>query len=201
LDDRIEDVAMLLLHGASAIGTPLPPMIGEKCMIGSLAGKKEELKKFVRQRYIFVSRITGGATSNALGQLAQDFVRDTLNSLLPGWTVTRNKGIPGISHNDGKTDMDFDILAKSPSSKYFAIEVSYQVTTNSVIERKAGQAQARQKLLHESGHNIAYVIDGAGNFERAAALRTICQFSDCTVAFSLPQIKLLTEFLLNNGGR
>ncbi|HEY3854447.1 MAG TPA: restriction endonuclease [Verrucomicrobiae bacterium] len=201
LDDRIEDVAMLLLHGASVIGTPLPQMIGEKCMIGSLAGKKPELNKFVRQRYIFVSRITGGATANALGQLAQDFVRDTLVTFLHGWQVTRNKSIPGISQNDGKTDMDFDILTKSPSSKYFAIEVSYQVTTNSVIERKSGQAQARQKLLHDAGHKIAYVIDGAGNFERTSALGTICQFSDCTVAFTLPEIKVLAEFLQINGSK
>jgi hypothetical protein len=87
------------------------------------------------------------------------------------------------------------IVAKSPSNQYVAIEVSFQVTTNSVIERKAGQARARAQLLREAGHRLAYVIDGAGNFDRDAALRTICRYSDCTVAFTPEEINVLVEFL------
>lgn len=184
LNDRMEDVIMLLLFGAAVVNAPLPQMIGEKCMIGSLIGKKAELQKFVKQRYIFVSKITSGATSNALGQIAQDYVRDLLCEFLPEWKITRNGTITGISQNAGTTDMNFDVVAQSPSNKFFAIEVSYQVTTNSVIERKSGQAQPRAELLHKAGHKIAYVLDGAGNFERDAALRTICQFSDCALAFA-----------------
>ena len=93
--------------------------------------------------------------------------------------------------------MNFDLVAKSPFNKWFGIEVSYQVTTNSVIERKSGQAQPRAELLHKAGHKIAYVLDGAGNFEREAALRTICKFSDCTVAFTPEQIKRLADFLIS----
>jgi len=197
LDGRMEDVIMLLLFGAAIVNAPLPQMIGEKCTIGNLIGKKAELQKFVRQRYILVSRITGGATSNALGQIAQDYVRDLLGEFLPKWHFKRNGTIAGISQNAGATDMNFDIVAKSPSNKWFGIEVSYQVTTNSVIERKSGQAQPRAELLHKSGHKIAYVLDGAGNFEREAALRTICKFSDCTVAFTPEQLKLLADFLVS----
>lgn len=86
-------------------------------------------------------------------------------------------------------------MARSPHDIYCAIEASFQVTTNSVIERKAGQAQARQKLLHKHKHKIAYVIDGAGNFERRAALATISQYSDCTVTFKDEEIKKLADFL------
>ena len=183
LDGRMEDIIMLLLFGAAIINAPLPQMIGDKCTIGTLIGKKAELQKFVKQRYIFVDRITGGATSNALGQIAQDYVRDLLCEHLPEWKIKRNGTIAGISHNAGATDMNFDIVAKSPSNKWFGIEVSYQVTTNSVIERKSVET-ASLELLHKAGHKIAYVLDGAGNFEREAALRTICKFSDCTVAFT-----------------
>jgi hypothetical protein len=73
--------------------------------------------------------------------------------------------------------------------------VSFQVTTNSTIERKAGQAQARYELLKQAGHRIAYVIDGAGNFERQAALGAICRFSDCVVAFTPDEIGVLIDFL------
>jgi hypothetical protein len=75
------------------------------------------------------------------------------------------------------------------------VEISFQVTTNSVIERKAGQAQARANLLRQADCKIAYVIDGAGNFERASALNTLCLYSDCTVALSPGEISLLVEFL------
>jgi hypothetical protein len=111
LDDKMEDVIMLLLFGSAATNATLPPLIGEKCMIGSLIGESDALKRFVKERYIFVSRITAGATSNALGQIAQDFVRDYLQSALPKWKVTRNGQIRGISQNDGDTDMNFDVVA------------------------------------------------------------------------------------------
>jgi hypothetical protein len=193
LDGYIEDVAMLLIHGAASINESVPDHVRDKCMIGSLIGESEQLKKFVKERYIWVSRITRGATSNTLGQIAQKYVRDRLKELLPHWHF--ESVIPGISQNAGKTDTSFDVVAKSPSDKYVAIEVSFQVTTNSVIERKSGQAQARAELLHSRGHKIAYVIDGAGNFQRVSALTNLCKFSDCTVAYSIAELDILAKFL------
>lgn len=75
------------------------------------------------------------------------------------------------------------------------MEVSFQVTTNSVIERKAGQAQARYNQIDKAGYKIAYVIDGAGNFQRDTALGTICRYSHCTVAFSQSELGVLCEFI------
>lgn len=91
--------------------------------------------------------------------------------------------------------MPFDMIAEAPSGKRCAIEVSFQFTTNSTIERKAGQAQSRQSLLHRKGYCIAYVIDGAGNFERRSAISTICRYSDCTVTFRDSEIRRLANFL------
>jgi hypothetical protein len=198
LSDKMEDVIMLILHGAAAVNASLPDIVKERCIIGTLIGQKDTLERFVRQRYIMVSRITGGATANTLGQIAQNYVKEMLEQALPEWQITRNGTIPGISQNEGVTNINFDIIAKSPQIRYTAIEVSFQVTTNSTIERKAGQARARAELLHAARHKIAYVIDGAGNFERQAALRTICKYSDCTVAFTPEEINLLIEFLKEN---
>ena len=193
LDGRMEDIAMLFLHGAASTDENVPDHVRDKCMIGSLIGESEQLKKFVKERYIWVSRITGGATSNKLGQIAQKYVREKLKELLPSWQFVST--IPGISQNAGSTDTSFDVVAKSPTGKYTAIEVSFQVTTNSVIERKSGQAQARANLLHANGHKIAYVLDGAGNFQRISALKNLCQFSDCTVAYSDAELGFLAQFL------
>jgi hypothetical protein len=194
LSAAMEDVAMLLIHGGTSIDPGVPDDITEKCVIGSLIGRKRELDSFVRQRYIHVSRITGGATANAMGQLCQSYVRERLQGALRAWDFSAHR-IPGISQNEGRTDMSFDLVARSPAGKCCAIEVSFQVTTNSTIERKAGQAGARQRLLHGEGHKIAYVIDGAGNFQRRSALTTICESSDCTVSFKDEELDALAAFL------
>jgi hypothetical protein len=194
LNPMMEDICMLLLFGGSAINVDnIPSDITEKCIIGTMLGKTEELDAFVRQRYIWVSRITGGATANTLGQLAQTYVREYLENHLPGWRVNKDK-LPNVSHNE-RTSLAVDIVVKSPKGNFCAVEVSFQVTTNSTIERKAGQAQARQTLLHSNGHKIAYVIDGAGNFARQSALRAICQFSDCTISFKNEELDKLVQFI------
>ena len=63
------------------------------------------------------------------------------------------------------------------------------------IERKAAQAAERQALINAAGHKIAYVIDGAGNFQRSTAISTICSYSNCTVAYSDSEFDVLVEFL------
>lgn len=191
----IEDVSMLLLYGGLCTAENLPQEIYDRCIIGTLLGKKEELDLFVRQRYIWVSRITGGAKANMMGQLAQEYVKEYLINKLPDWDFT-SKHIPGISQNDGRTPVGFDIVAISPNLKYCAIEVSFQVTTNSTIERKSGQARSRYLQLKNGGHKIAYVIDGAGNFKRKSALSTIMQYSDCAVTFRKEELNKLVNFLL-----
>jgi hypothetical protein len=194
LTPAMEDVAMLLLFGGLSDAPDLPEVLQEKCVLGRMLGSKAELDIFVRQRYIWVSRITGGATANALGHHAQDFVRERLQSLLPGWDFS-NTTIPGASQTGGRTDISFDMVAASPKGRYCAIEVSFQFTTNSTIERKAGQAKSRHALLARNGHKIAYVIDGAGNFERSSAIATICKYSDCIVTFKETEVERLAHFL------
>jgi len=76
LDNLMEDVSMLLLFGGSSLDVDFPEEIIDKCIIGNLLGRSDELEIFVKQRYIWVSRITGGATANSMGQLAQNFVID-----------------------------------------------------------------------------------------------------------------------------
>jgi DpnII restriction endonuclease len=199
LTPLIEDVAMFLLFAASC--TDIAGSEFAKCSIGDYIGKTEELDNFVRGRYIEVSKQTSGAESNTKGQLCQSYVKDFLDRALlqddPKWDLSTST-IPDISHNDGHTDMSFDIVVKSPIGKYCAIEVSFQVTTNSVIERKGGQSASRQQALHDHGHKIAYVIDGAGNFQRRSAVQTICDHSDCTVSLRDDELMKLVKFLIDN---
>ena len=115
---------------------------------------------------------------------------------LSGTEIKKSGGLPGVTHTDITTGRltSFDLIV-TDNSKYVAIEVSFQVTTNSTIERKSGQAKARYEQIEKAGHKIAYVLDGAGNFQRETAPRVICSYSHCTVAFSRSELDTLCNFL------
>lgn len=194
LDDLQKDaIALLLFASAHSSNDTL-----SRCEIGEYLGRADNLSNFIKQRYIWVSRITGGAKANSLGQLAQDFVEEYINAHLglPSGAISRGGRLPNVSHTDGNTgrETSFDIVV-SRHDKHVAVEVSFQVTTNSTIERKAGQARARFEQVQAAGHKIGYVLDGAGNFERETALRTICAHSHCTVAFSRGELNHLCQFI------
>ncbi|WP_293069686.1 restriction endonuclease [Okeania sp. SIO2B3] len=208
LDERQKDAIALLLFGNSYKNANQEiSSILARCEIGDYLGKPSELDSFIQQRYIWVSRITGGAKSNALGHLAQKFVAQYIKDEIgiSEIEVKSDSTLPNVTHTDPTTGRltSFDIIV-TKNQKYVAIEVSFQVTTNSVIERKGGQAKARYEQVEAAGHKIAYVIDGAGNFERQSALQTICLHSHCTVAFSKNELSILCDFLRdyleNNNG-
>ncbi len=196
LNNKGLDVCMLLLFGSLVTNDTLPSEVKEKCILGEYIGKTEELDKFIKQRYLFVSKQVSGATANSLGQIAQKYVADKLGAFLgSGWSVILNGSLPGVSHNIEGNGTNFDIVVVSPRKKYFGIEISFQVTTNSTIQRKARESASVMKSVHLKGHKICYVIDGAGNINvRTKAVSTLCNHSDCTVAMSDPEIKHLANY-------
>ncbi|SCY62443.1 hypothetical protein SAMN05216420_11088 [Nitrosospira sp. Nl5] len=198
LTAKMVDVAMLLMFGSTSTDDALPVEIKEKCCVGALMSAGADLDQFVRENYLRVSRQTGGATSNALGQLAQNFVVKRLKNALPAtWEVIRNSTLPGVVHKDLGEGTNFDVVVKSPSAKYFGIEVSFQVTTNSTIERKARAAREMHAAVSKAGHKLCYVIGGAGNINiRVNASETLCTYSHCTVSLSAEEMRVLAEFFL-----
>ncbi len=196
LNDLLKDVIALLMFGNAAIDETVARQL-LKCEIGNYLGRPDDLEKFIRQRYIWVSRITSGAQSNNLGQIAQTFVQEYIkdNIGIDDIKVVANGKLPGVTYTENPDQLvSFDAIV-SNGVKYAAVEVSFQVTTNSVIERKAGQARYRYDQVKQAGHKITYVIDGAGNFQRENAVRTLCAHSDCTVAFTREELDVLCQFL------
>ena len=175
--------------------SPFIESVLDKCLISDYLGKPTELEKFVRQRYLWVSKITSGAKTNTLGQILQnkvaDYIRENLH--VDGAEVHREGHLPGVSHARNR-ETSFDIVVIK-DSKYVAVEVSFQETTNSVVERKSGQVRSRYEQIDTLGYKIAYVADGAGNFHRNSALTTILGYSHCTVAFTPSELELLCEFI------
>ena len=196
-----EDVIMLIFHGGSAVGATLPPEVMEKCTLGRLLGDPNELREFIQQAYLRVSRQVQGGVANALGAVTQKYVRDLLASDLAGWAVETDKPLPGVTHRVDEVGTNFDVRAKSPNGVYFGVEVSFQVTTNSTIERKAREAAAVRAAVHAQGHRVCYVIDGAGNINvRDNAIQTLFDNSDMTVAFSPEEIELLAQYMRAEAG-
>ena len=188
LSDIYRDMIVILMFGSTSTVSQEAGL--SKCEIGTLLGKADILEKFVKQRYINVSRITGGATANSLGQLAQKEVVEYLkNSLGAEYNITSNGY---IELQESKEPFDIVVYREN---RYIGIEISFQVTTNSTIERKAGQALSRFNLMHSNGYKIAYVLDGAGNFQRQSALSTICEYSDCSVAYSDEEFEVLSNWI------
>lgn len=197
MSDKMIDVGFLLLFGSLCTNDDLPVDIKDKCVIGSLLGDCENLELYCKQNYIRVSKQVSGAKANSLGHLSEDYVRELLSVKLPkGWTVLSDAKMDGVTHSEEGSDTTFDIVVKSPEGSQTGIEVSFQVTTNSTIERKAREAQSLKNSVHKAGHKIAYVIDGAGNINiRKNAVSTLCENSDCTIAFSEEEVDTLVNFL------
>lgn len=196
LNDLHRDVIMLLLFaGANVDESAVQKSDFWKCSVGSLLGDAAAIDSYIAERYIWVSRITGGAAANTLGYAVQNWVKEQLESYLnPDYNCETNGKL--LINGEGVTS---DVLV-SRKGKSVGIEVSFQVTTNSTIERKANEAENRMNLLTSEGHYAAYVIDGAGNFERRSAVTKICNHSHCTVAFSESEIKVLAEFIMEKLG-
>ena len=192
LSELYEDMIAILLFGSTSGSCEDAGL--EVCEIGTLLGKPELLERYIREKYIHVSRITGGATSNSLGQLAQKYVVQSLSKRLDDTFKVISNGKVKLSNYEKSQGMPFDVVVKH-HSMIFGIELSFQVTTNSVIERKAGQSANRQNLMHNDGYKIAYIIDGAGNFARRNAISTICKNSDCTVAFCEEEFNVLAHWI------
>lgn len=197
--DEMFDVVMLLLWGSDSTHTEfLPDEILEKCVIGSLIGKSESLEKYVKERYLHVSRQTGGSTANDLGYACERYVKKKLGSLLPKIFNLDGHTLENVSQNkENLTKFDL-VVNNTETKKAIGIEISFQVTTNSVIERKAQNAENRQSLAHQYGHKVAYIIDGSGNFQRKNAINTILKYSDITVNFSEQGLITLAEFIKEN---
>lgn len=202
LTDLQKDAIALLLFGsgyskASEDAKDIAYTLA-RCEIGSYLGKPNELQKFINQRYIYVSPITKGAKFNTLGQVAQKYIAEYIKNNFQESHVNVKIGgnLPNVTHTDDSQRglTSFDIVV-SKNNKYVAIEVSFQETTNSVVERKSGQAKFRYEQIENAGHKIAYVIDGLGNFRRKKFVETMCSYSHCTVAFSENELKRLYEFL------
>lgn len=198
LDAKGLDVVMLLMFGGLDSTSELTPELGQIFSIGKFIGKRSLLVNYVQSAYLRVSRQMGGATANALGASVQSYVAHEIKQRMPSWDVRETAVIPGVQH--GNTPTTFDVLAESPRGKQVCIEVSFQVTTNSVIERKARESASVYESCQKAGALLVYVIDGAGNLNvRTKAVQQLIDNSDLVVTVSPGDLDFLANELARFG--
>jgi hypothetical protein len=190
LSPLYKDMIMLLLFGGLSTRQDTAGL--ETCEIGSYLGDTKALKQLIKQRYLIVSRITTGAKSNRRGQVAQHYIISELKKYLAKeYTIKNNERlIFGTMHEA----ISFDVLIEKDNLKV-GVEVSFQVTTNSTIERKAKQAEERKLFLNQNNVKVVYIIDGAGNFNRQSAITSLIKHSDYSCNFSKDAIKQLAQWI------
>ena len=199
-DSLCKDIIMLLIYGAAATNIRTRSVLF-KCTPYEYIGDNTKVEEIVRQNYIRVSRIIGGKTASDMGNVAQHYVVKHLTDTFgDNYNVRSNGTIPGVTQNDGETLTSFDIVVDRIDDvrrhkRYVAVEVTFQETSNSTIERKSGQARDRFERITSSRNYIAYIIDGAGNFSRRSAINVICENSHCNVAYTLEEFDVLISFI------
>lgn len=195
-----KDVIMLLIYGASSVRARTRAIL-YKCNSSDYIGDDSEIEGFVRKNYIRVSKIIAGKVSNDLGNIAQVYALKYLRQCLgPNYRLQSNGKLPDVSENDGKTWATFDILIdrigdQSRFKPYVGVEVSFQETSNSVVERKSTIAHNRFSKVATKRCYVAYILDGIGNFSRPSAVKTLCENSHCTVAYTPEEFDVLAEFI------
>lgn len=196
----MKDVIMLLIFGGSCIFSKTRAVL-YRCVISDYLNDNDALEQYVRQNYIRVSRIIAGRTANDLGNSMQNYAADYIAQKLgEEYSVKVYGSIPGVSINDGKTETKFDIVINriaddSKYKPYVGVEVAFQETSNSVVERKSQEAAARFDAVVRKRSFVAYIIDGAGNFSRRSAGDIMCSNSHCNVGCTLEEFDVLIEFI------
>lgn len=187
--DLMIDVAMIALVGALATDSVISETLAG-CDLATLVQDENGLSHFLRTRYLTVSRIVQGANSNSLGQAVQSLVGQKLAEYLGAEFKLKT---PSTIIVNGRP-ITSDLLIEGPTG-VVAIEVAFQVTTNSVIERKGNEASQRRSELNSAGIASCYVLDGIGIFERQSALEKIVRESDFSVNLSESNLRTLAVFV------
>lgn len=194
------DLIMILIYGGACVNTRTRAVL-YRCTTYDYLGDDEKIELHIRQNYIRVSRIIAGRTANDLGNSIQKYAANYLTKKLGSDYKVKTFGtIPGVSINDGNTEAKFDLIIDRTSDTsrfkpYIGIEVSFQETSNSTVERKGQDAAARFAEVSKRRSFVAYIIDGVGNFSRKAACDVMCNNSHCNVGCTPEEFDVLVKFI------
>lgn len=196
----LQDVCTLLVHGSRIKELKRFPSF-RTFNIGEICGKPDLISEHFAELYLLVSRQIKGVTTASSGNRPQQLVKEKFSAYFSGDVdvspVPGNR-VPGVGDEQGQQfDLVYRVKRTAGQDVFIAIEIAFQETTNSVIERKSKQARELFKIFKDRGYYLCFVVDGAGYFARPKALRDIIANSDICVTFSQSELEKLCEFVAN----
>ena len=195
----LEDICHIIAFGSEIVEFKNFPSL-RKLRLGTICGDKEAIRNYFAEIYLDVSRQVKGIVSQSSGNLPQWIVRSKLEKYFhsdPRVSFVAGNRVPGVGSEEGQK---FDIVLvvnAEDGPVYVAIEVAFQETTNSVIERKARQARDLYVIFRRLGYYLCFAVDGAGYFAREKALKEIVANSDLCVTFKDSELEKLCVFISN----
>ncbi|WP_223553890.1 hypothetical protein [Lysinibacillus sphaericus] len=165
--------------------------------LATLVGNPTALTNFYLNRTIENSSQIKQLRAVVFGNSLQTNVK---NQILDALNIYGVQEAPANRYVDGK---QFDLVLCKPEEnlppeqwKWVIMEVAFQETTNSVIERKASQAQLIYRTLEETNHKLVYLIDGAGFVKRHKVTSTIYENTHFTTTANPAYFNGLIDFLI-----
>ena len=189
----INDIIFILLFGSFSTDTKTARNLVEcnfKCDLIKYVNSKQRFLDYLKPHYIRVSSIAKGNVNNNRGYALEKYIKEFLKQKLPR-EYSISKGKITVSSGD---KIPFDLVIKnSLNNGFFALEISFQVTTNSVIERKGNEASSRYERIKEIGGFIGYIVDGAGNIKRKNAIEKLIANSHGVYSINKIHLKQLVK--------
>lgn len=195
-NNLLHDVMMIILFG-SYVDEFQTFASFQKLNISAIVGDKSKIDNYLIKRYLTISRQTQGKKTVSSGTDVQQLVRSRIKKFFENkdyFSFVEGNRMPIMGTDTRGLEVDL-VCSISNNTKiiFIGIEVAFQETTNSIIERKARQATEWYKKFQDEDHYLCYVVDGGGYFSRPKAFQDIVNNSHITV--TLKQLDNLCKFM------
>lgn len=161
----------------------------KSCRLFEIAGNPEALSEHL----LFLSLRSSSQIKQLRAvdfghQLESNYIRKFLKPILKEVNAEYTQG-------NRYYEQQFDNVIKK-GDKYVIIEVAFQETTNSTLERKGKQAKnGLYDTVNNNNDKLVYIVDGAGYFKRKNALADLVTYSHLTCNVSDIGLSKLEKFL------
>jgi len=158
----------------------------KNCRLSKLAGDSEKLKQHLYYLSLRSSTQIKQIRAVDFGAQLEAYINLFLEPVLLEL---------GVSKTRRYKEQQFDLVLYK-DDKHIIIEIAFQETTNSTLERKSKQAKnGLYKMINDNDDRLVYIVDGAGYFKRSNALHDLINYSNFSCTVSEVGLNRLREYV------
>jgi len=160
----------------------------QNCKLALLAGNHDLLEQHLLSLIVRSNSQIKQKRAVDFGNQLEKYIKKSINPTLTELQIN-------YAHDSRYNGQQFDIVLQK-NDKHAIIEIAFQETTNSVLERKGKQAKnGLFEQIDKNGDRLIFVVDGAGYFKRTRALNDLITYSHLTCNVSQSGLNQLIQFL------